>query len=104
MLVDERAENAALVRTFGEMMPMLDRLSKRIDDIAGTPLPPLTIARNSVSISKQQDGGGTADIQLSPEAIATALSKMSKEDQTLTLIKASYTRPIRVHDTALGKL
>ena len=103
MLVDERAEKAALVRAFGEMMPMLDRLSKRIDDIACTPLPPLTIARNSVSISKQQDGGGPADIQLSPEAVASALSKMTKEDQTLTLIKASYAKPIRVHGTALGE-
>jgi hypothetical protein len=100
MLVDERAEKSALVRAFGEMMPMLDRLSKRIDDIAGTPLPPLTIARNSVSISKQQDGGGTPDIQLSPETIASALSKMTKEDQTLALIKASYTKPIRVHSAA----
>jgi len=100
MLIDERAEKAALVRAFGEMMPMLDRLSKRIDDIACTPLPPLTIARNSVSISKQQDGGGTADIQLSPEAVASALSKMTKEDQTLTLIKASYAKPIRVHGIA----
>jgi hypothetical protein len=103
MLVDERAEKAALVRVFDEMMPMLDRLSKRIDDIAGTPLPPLTIARNSVSISKQQDSGGTADIQLSPEAIASALSKMTKEDQTLTLIKASYAKPIRVHATTSGE-
>jgi hypothetical protein len=100
MLVDERAEKTALVRAFDEMMPMLDRLSKRIDDIACTPLPPLTIARNSVSISKQQDGGGTADIQLSPEAVASALSKMTKEDQTLTLIKASYAKPIRVHGIA----
>jgi hypothetical protein len=81
---------------------MLDRLSKRIDDIACTPLPPLTIARNSVSISKQQDGGGPADIQLSPEAVASALSKMTKEDQTLTLIKASYAKPIRVHGIAPG--
>ena len=76
------------------MMPMLDRLSKRIDDIACTPLPPLTIARNSVSISKQQDGGGNADIQLSPEAIASALSKMTK---------ASYAKPIRVHGAASGE-
>ena len=103
MLADERAEKTALVRAFDEMMPMLDRLSKRIDDIACTPLPPLTIARNSVSISKQQDGGGTADIQLSPEAVASALSKMTKEDQTLTLIKASYATPIRVHGIAPGE-
>ena len=61
VLADERAEKAALVKALGEVVPMLDRLSKRIDDIACTPLPPLTIARNSVAISKQQDGGGTAD-------------------------------------------
>jgi hypothetical protein len=28
--------------------------------------------------------------------IASALGKMSKEEQTLTLIKASYANPIRV--------
>ncbi len=103
VLADERAEKAALVRALGEMVPMLDRLSKRVDDIASTPLPPLTIARGSVSVSKQQDGGSTADIQLSPEAIASALAKMSKEDQTLTLIKASYSNPIRVLGAATGE-
>ena len=99
VLADERAEKAALVNALGEMVPLLDRLSKRVDDIARTPLPPLTIARGSVAVSKQQDGGGpgtTGDIQLSPETIAAALAKMSKEEQTLTLIKASYANPIRV--------
>ena len=99
VLADERAEKAALVKTLGEMVPLLDRLSKRVDDIARTPLPPLTIARGSVAVSKQQDGrgiGSPGDAQLSPEAIAAALAKMSKEEQTLTLIKASYANPIRV--------
>jgi len=99
VLADERAEKAALVKTLGEMVPLLDRLSKRVDDIARTPLPPLTIARGSVAVSKQQDGrsmGSPGDTQLSPEAIAAALAKMSKEEQTLTLIKASYANPIRV--------
>jgi hypothetical protein len=99
VLADERAEKAALVKTLGEMVPLLDRLSKRVDDIARTPLPPLTIARGSVAVSKQQDGrgiGSPGDGQLSPEAIAAALAKMSKEEQTLTLIKASYANPIQV--------
>jgi hypothetical protein len=100
VLADERAEKSALVKALGEMVPMLDRLSRRVDDIACTPLPPLTIARGCTSVSKQQDGSGTADIQLSPEALASALAKMSKEEQTLTLIKASYANPIRV----LGQL
>jgi hypothetical protein len=102
VLAGERAEKTALVKALSDMVPLLDRLSRRVDDIARTPLPPLTIARGSVSVSKQQDGGtGTAvDGSLSPEAIASALAKMSKEEQTLTLIKASYANPITVHGAA----
>jgi len=96
VLADERAEKRALVKALGEMVPLLDRLSQRVDDIARTPLPPLTIARGGVSVSKQQDGGSTGDGSLSPAAIASALAKMSKEEQTLTLIKASYANPIPV--------
>jgi hypothetical protein len=99
VLADERAEKATLVKALGEIVPLLDRLSRRVEDIARTPLPPLTIAKGSVSVSKQQDSGslgGAGDTQLSPEAIASALAKMSKEEQTLTLIKASYANPIRV--------
>ena len=57
------------------------------------------MARDVTSISKQQDRGGTLDggtPEISPEAITAALSKMSKEEQTLTLIKASYAKPIQV--------
>ena len=96
VLADERVEKRALVKALGEMVPLLDRLSQRVDDIARTPLPPLTIARGGVSVSKQQDGGSTGDSSLSPETIAAALAKMSKEEQTLTLIKASYANPIPV--------
>jgi hypothetical protein len=106
VLADERAEKTALVKALGEIVPLLDRLSKRIDDIARTPLPPLTIARGSVSVSKQQDGGSTGsagDGPLSPEAIASALAKMSKEEQTLTLIKASYANPITVVGSVAGE-
>jgi len=106
VLADERAEKATLVKTLGEIVPLLDRLSKRVDDIARTPLPPLTIARGSVSVSKQQDSGSTGsagDNQLSPDAIASALAKMSKEEQTLTLIKASYANPIQVLGVAAGE-
>jgi hypothetical protein len=103
VLAGERAEKTVLVKALSDMVPLLDRLSRRVDDIARTPLPPLTIARGSVSLSKQQDGGSTGsagDGPLSPEAIASALAKMSKEDQTLTLIKASYANPIPVHGAA----
>jgi hypothetical protein len=63
------------------------------------------MAKGTVSLSKQQDRGnsvGSGDPELSPDAIAAALSKMSKEEQTLTLIKASYATPIRIPGSAAG--
>jgi hypothetical protein len=99
LLAGERAEKAVLAKALGQIVPMLEWLTKRVDDIANTPLPPLTIARNTVSISKQQDGGTSTDGEgpaSSSETVAAALARMSKEEQTLTLIKASYANPIRV--------
>jgi hypothetical protein len=103
VLPDEPAEKAALAKVLGDVMPMIERLAKRVDEIARIPLPPLTMARGTISISKQQDRGsnvGSGDPELSPEAIAAALAKMSKEEQTLTLIKASYATPIRIVGSA----
>jgi hypothetical protein len=104
-LSGERAEKAALFNALDKIVPMLERLTKRVDDIARTPLPPLTIAKGTVSVSKQQDRGSAdaGEPELSPEAVASALAKMSKDEQTLTLIKASYANPIRVRGSAAGK-
>lgn len=99
LLAGERVEKAALVKVLAEIVPMIEQLTKRVDEIARTPMPPLTMAKNMASLSKQQDHGGIVDRgapEISPEAVAAALSKMSKEEQTLTLIKASYANPIRV--------
>jgi hypothetical protein len=103
VLHDEPAEKAALAKVLGEVVPMIEQLTKRVDEIARTPLPPLTMAKGTISISKQQDRGSniaSGDPELSPEAIAAALAKMSKEEQTLTLIKASYATPIRIAGSA----
>jgi hypothetical protein len=100
---DEPVEKAALAKVLGEVVPMIERLTKRVEEIARTPLPPLTMAKGTVSVSKEQDRGsnvGRGDPELSPEAIAAALAKMSKEEQTLTLIKASYATPIRIAGSA----
>jgi hypothetical protein len=105
-LPDELVEKAALAKVLREVVPMIERLTKRVDEIARTPLPPLTMAKGTVSISKQQDREGTfgsGDPELSPETIAAALAKMSKEEQTLTLIKASYATPIRIAGSAADK-
>jgi len=101
----ELVEKAAVAKVLGEVVPIIERLAKRVDEIARTPLPPLTMAKGTVSVSKQQDRGnsvGSGDPELSPDAIAAALSKMSKEEQTLTLIKASYATPIRIPGSAAG--
>jgi hypothetical protein len=102
-LPDEPVEKAALAKVLREVIPMIERLTKRVDEIARTPLPPLTMAKGTVSISKQLDREGifsSGDPELSPETIAAALAKMSKEEQTLTLIKASYATPIRIAGSA----
>jgi hypothetical protein len=95
-LADEHADKKVLGQALSQILPMLERLTERVDAIARTPLPPLTIAKGMVSVSKQQDRGGLANSEpaLSQEAVASALAKMSKEQQTLTLIKASYANPI----------
>jgi hypothetical protein len=104
-LADERAEKTALARTLGDVVPMLEHLTKRVEDIARTPLPPLTMAKGTISVSKHQDGGnGSAgEAELSPDAVAAALSKMTREEQTLALIKASYANPIRMHGSDGGE-
>jgi hypothetical protein len=102
-VLDGPAEKAALAKVLGEIVPIIERLAKRVDEIARTPLPPLTMPKGTISISKQQDRGSnvrSGDPELSPETIAAALAKMSKEEQTLTLIKASYATPIRIAGSA----
>jgi hypothetical protein len=74
-LPDEPVEKAALAKVLREVVPMIERLTKRVDEIARTPLPPLTMAKGTVSISKQQDREGifgSGDPELSPETIAAA--------------------------------
>ncbi len=80
----------------GEIMPRLDALAKRVEDIAATPLPPQTAARGYAGISKRGDGGAYGD------DVVTALSRMSDEERTLALIKAAHANPIRPVGVARG--
>jgi hypothetical protein len=92
-LSEERAEKAALLASLADILPRLDQLARRVEDIARTPLPPATIAKGVASVSKHRDNG-SVEGAISQEELAAAFSRMSKEDQTLTLIKASYAHPI----------
>lgn len=73
----------------GEIVPRLDALAKRVEDIAATPLPPQTAGRGFSGISKREDGGGFT------EDVVAALSRMSDDERTLALIKASHANPLR---------
>ena len=76
----------------GAILPRLDALAKRVEEIAVTPLPPLTLARGVTGISKREDGGG---ITASSDDVIAALGRMSEEERTLTLIKAAHANPVR---------
>jgi hypothetical protein len=80
-----------LAKLADELVPRLDALQKRVDEIARTPLPPQTLARGYAGISKREDGG--APIAPSEDVVA-ALARMSDEERTLTLIKAAYVNPL----------
>jgi len=80
-----------LAKLAGEIMPRLDALQKRVEQIARTPLPPQTVARGFVGLSKRKDAGGTIP---PAEDVVAALARMSDEERTLTLIKAAHANPI----------
>ena len=82
---------SGLAKLAGEIVPRLDALQKRVEEIARTPLPPQTIARGFVGFSKREDGGGE---MTATEDVVAALARMSDEERTLTLIKAAHANPI----------
>jgi phage head maturation protease len=91
---------SGLAKLAGEIVPRLDALQKRVEEIARTPLPPQTLARGFVGISKREDGGGAMPAS---EEIVAALARMSEEERTLTLIKAAHASPIDSFGAAVGR-
>ncbi|HZK91164.1 MAG TPA: hypothetical protein VFC56_13545 [Stellaceae bacterium] len=91
--VDRAAGAGDLMKAFaGEVLPRLDALARRVEEIAAVPLPPLTVARTAGGISKGEDGLYSS---VSPGDVVTALARMSDEERTLALIKAAHANPIR---------
>ena len=81
----------ALAKLAADLLPRLDALQKRVDEIARTPLPPLTMARGIAALAKRDDGAGGST---SREDIVAALARMSDDERTLALIKAAHATPI----------
>jgi hypothetical protein len=90
---------SGLAKLAGEIVPRLDAVQKRVEEIACTPLPPQTLARGFVGISKREDGGGATPAS---EDIVAALARMSAEERTLTLIKAAHANPITPFGAPFG--
>jgi hypothetical protein len=82
---------SGLAKLADELVPRLDALQKRVEEIARTPLPPQTLSRGFTGISKREDGGGAIT---ATDDIVAALARMSDEERTLTLIKAAHANPI----------
>jgi len=82
---------AGLAKLADDIVPRLDALQRRVDDIAKTPLPPATAARGLTAIAKHADGHSAF---AAPDDIVSALAQMSDEERTLTLIKAAHANPI----------
>jgi len=89
------AETAELSTTVAKLahdiLPRLDALQRRVEDIAQTSLPPLTVARGFSAIAKHEDGAAAF---VAPDDIVAALSRMSDEERTLALIKAARATPL----------
>jgi hypothetical protein len=89
---DVRARLATLA---GDILPRLDALQRRVEDIAQTPLPPLTVtaaSRGLSAIAKRDDGAAAF---VTSDDIVAALAQMTDEERTLALIKAARATPLR---------
>jgi hypothetical protein len=94
-LAGERAEKAVLVKTLGDIVPMMTAMQQRIEQIAQTPLPAATVAMPAAT----EAGRAAAAVEATgpTEAdIVKALADMPEDRRVQTLIKAQYRRPIRI--------
>jgi hypothetical protein len=89
---DSASFAAAVAKLADDIVPRLDALQRRVDDIAKTPLPPATAARGLTAIAKHADGRSTV---ATSDDIVAALAQMTDEERTLTLIKAAHANPLR---------
>jgi len=95
-LTDERAEKAALVKTLGEIVPMMTAMQKRIEDIAQTPLPAATVAMPGATDAGRAAAAAAATDGPSEDQVVKALADMDEDKRVQTMIKAQFRRPIRI--------
>ena len=66
--------STTLAKLASDILPRLDALQCRVEDIAQTPLPPLTVAHGFSAIAKHADGAAAF---AAPDDIVAALARMS---------------------------
>ena len=84
---------AAVAKLAGEIMPRLDALQQRVEDIARTPLPAQTLAAGFADVDARRGGRGMA---ANGDNVVAALARMTDDQRTLTLIKAAHATPVTV--------
>jgi hypothetical protein len=94
VLAGERAEKAVLVKTLGDMVPMMAAMQKRIEDIAQTPLPAATVAMPAATAAGRAAAATTA--APSSDEVVKALAEMPEQQRVETVIKAQLRHPIRI--------
>jgi hypothetical protein len=92
------AENTALTKLLGDIVPIMEGMKKQISEIHAQPMPAALVA-NVGATDATRSNTGTPTTVLTPDDIAKALKGMSEEESTLTLIKAR--RPIWINSLHL---
>ncbi|HTV88001.1 MAG TPA: DUF6582 domain-containing protein [Stellaceae bacterium] len=80
-----------LAKFAGDVLPRLDALQQRVEQIAQTPFSPQAAARSFGGLAKREDGWGAGP---GDADIVAALARMSEEERTLALIKAAHAAPL----------
>ncbi len=103
LLVSSEADKTAMSSALNTMNTLLERMSKRVDDIYNQPVAPMAMVRAGTPTTKAADNATADDPTQITDAQAVAwLAKKSPEQQTLAMIKASYATPMALPASVVG--
>lgn len=91
-LAKVQAERDKFAATLCDLAPRVEALGKRVEELAQQPLPAETIARG-LGLRRVEKGAGADAAPRTPEEVAQAFGRLSSEDQTMVLIRASHMQP-----------
>lgn len=83
------AENDALKKTLGDMVPQINALVKRVEELESQPMPSRGVLR---AVAKAEDGGNVSDGDAEKKA-AELLKSMTPDQVNLVLMKSALAKP-----------